>query len=413
MVSIATKFNNAAAAANAQLHAAANAAGNGIKKAGNILVSPIIQREVFADVRKGVDSLYKKISTGANNANKTMETKGETVLHSSIKAMKEYKATPIVIKETDSTNKKGAKKLVNSLKNFHERVIVQGENISQKAGKGAHSLTSLILYPIRFVAKLLQVEVAGALIQNSIALAVGFAVRGIVLALSQLAHIAPYAATAAVIGGVGAALTALAVKVSPLAAIAVGIGFVLIGQQAQIAVLSNDVNKLANVIRADRQKTSDSTLSAKIKKLASNLAKGITVPASFAAKNKGKAATAALISAALLYGYAYGVPPVISETAGNISSYLASFFKPAIESTITASHIAENFQTATGKVVTEEGKNQLNNLLVKGTNKIASMEAASILKNGSLKTALAIFPKAPDYTYIASKLNAFKSALTA
>ncbi|NGX27158.1 MAG: hypothetical protein K940chlam6_01091, partial [Chlamydiae bacterium] len=66
----------------------------------------------------------------------------------------------------------------------------------------------------------------------------------------------------------------------------------------------------------------------------------------------GKAATAALISAALLYGYAYGAPTIVSETASNIGSYLASFFNPAAN------------------------------------------PAAKVVKN------------APDYTYIASKANA-------
>ncbi len=221
--------------------AKAKAAG---KAAGAFALNTEAQREGFGKVGDGVSKLYEEVAYNANMANWRLETKGEETLRTPIKRMQDYKASPIEIKNTDSSTTQFAKKVANKVKDYHQVITVKGEEYSRIAGDKAHALTSLALYPIRFVAKLLQVEIAGKLIQNSIALAVGFAVRGLVLAMTQLAHLAPYAAAGAVVAGIGAGLVALA-KVSLPAAIAAGIGLLLVGQQAQMYSLGKDVHSLS------------------------------------------------------------------------------------------------------------------------------------------------------------------------
>jgi len=212
--------------------------------AGKFALSTEQQREGFDKVSARISDFYTDVAICAHLNNAKLENQGERTLRTPIKGMQDYKASPIEIKNTDSGTTKFAKQVANKVKAYHEVITVKGEAYSRVAGDKAHALTSLALSPIRFVAKLLQVEIAGRLIQNSIALAVGFAVRGLVLAMTQLGHLAPYAVAAAVVGGIGAGLVALA-KVSLPAAIAAGIGLILVGQQTQMYSLGKDVHGLS------------------------------------------------------------------------------------------------------------------------------------------------------------------------
>lgn len=265
-------LNKASNGLNAAFEGAKKVAGisyNAGKQGVQIVTSPVLQREkVFSKVRGGIDYAYSQISEKSNKLNKFLENEAENALKAPIKGMKELKLKRFEINETDSKNQVAVKKFANNVIKYHEDVAHFGEAFSRNVGEKVHGLVEFALSPIRFIAKTLQIEVAGALIQNSIALAVGFAVRGIVLALSQLGHLVPYIAAAAVIGGVAAALAALAIKVSPLVALGVGLGLILLGQQAQIAILSNEVNDLANQIRADKKLAAEKEAQAKEDKAA-------------------------------------------------------------------------------------------------------------------------------------------------
>ncbi len=95
--------------------------------------------------------------------------------------------------------------LKSKLGNFHKNVVIKGEEYSREAGSRAHLATRKFLTPIRNGAKLINRENIGATIQNSVALAIGFLVRGILFILSQLGHLRTPAAAVGI--GVAAAAT--------------------------------------------------------------------------------------------------------------------------------------------------------------------------------------------------------------
>lgn len=339
-----------------------------LNNVGNFFSKPTVQRKALDEnVNKGVDTVYSAISKQANKFNQFLINTIEDRLN---KPVFEANFKRITIKEDESSNKIGLKKTANKIINFHEKVINVGGKIAHETGYQVRSLVYVALEPIRFVAKLLQVKVAGEILTNSISLAVGYAVRAAVFAASQLGHLVPYAAAIGMIGGVGASLAALSIQVSPLVALGAGMGLILLAQQAQIAILSKEVGNQTDAIRSmqrqafkERQAAAEAaqnTLSAKAKRLAANAYQS-------AANNKGKIAIGAAITAGAIAGgaaaYQYGLPTFATEAYNKASAYAADAANAVSESanrayTQTSTAVKGAFDSANNYVESLEIKNR-------------------------------------------------------
>ena len=328
---------------------AATGVGRGVKNGALALASgiqdiisfntdPSTQKKNEAALRSRVNRVYDEISVVTNRANTHLEgtqTGAIATLNSPINGMKGFRFNNLQVGKYDG----GMTVVAKRLGNYHQNIIVDGEAISRKAGALTHALTRAALSPVRLVAKLLQIEVAGALVQNSVALAVGFAVRGIVLALTQtIGHIAPYAITAAALAAAGAALAALAVKVSPFASVAVVLGLAVVIQQIQIAILGK--NQLELMQQSDRQSAQLATLTQPsiLGRAATAAKNGVVSVASTANNNKGKIALAAGLAVTVAAAYYIG-PSALSAARGMFSaagSATAPFIGPALPTSTLA-----------------------------------------------------------------------------
>jgi len=333
------KLDTAAASVGAGFKAAGNGIKNGasnvahgVGRAAEILGDANQQRQVAAKVGKGVDTAYTAISTGLGKANTAMETKGEAALKAPITGLSKMNIAHVPV--TGSSAQKAKATIRNGAASYHTFVAKTGEEYSRSMGSAAHALTSAILSPIRFVAKLLQVEVAGAMIQNSIALAVGFAVRGIVLAATQVAHAVPYAIGIVALGAaaVGIALggKALVATIGVTAAILGAVYLVdKIFTGGVILALRKKVNALAG--QQPQTATATPTLASKAKAAAAKLAHVATAPVRVVSRHPKKAALAATTAGLAAGAYFYGVPSVVTDTvstaagvAGKYVGYLTS-----------------------------------------------------------------------------------------
>lgn len=316
--------------------------GNGALKVGNdaaALAGLHGAKDQRAQVEKAgqrVDAIYSAIGQKAHQANAAMEKKGENALSAPIAKMQSFNIAPVAVTGTKGQQAKA--KVRNGLAKYHTIVAREGEALSRQHGELAHSIASAVLSPIRFVARLLQVEVAGALIQNSIALAVGFAVRGIVLGMTQLGHLVPYITAAAVATGIGAAVY---FGGSALVG-AVGITFAVLGTLyaidklvtgGVILNLNKKVKALAGQAAANPAHTAGSTVLGYAKAGAKKLANVATAPVRLVARNPKKSAALATAAAIGAAGYFYGVPPVVSETFSNLARYFG--FAPSLEQVAT------------------------------------------------------------------------------
>jgi len=299
---------------------------NGVVKAagftGEVITDPNTQQRVEQGFRGVIDTAYGKISQLSNRAVNTMENKGVDALRAPIVAMQDLNIRRLDIREDMSSNSKSLRAAANAVITYHENVIKVSESTSRAAGDKTHAIARLAMTPVRFAAKILQIESAGAMIQNAVALAAGFAVRGIVLTLGQLGHVLPYAAAAAVVGGAGLALAALAVKVSPLVAVGVAaaltIGLIVVAQQAQIIQLGKRIDSLTNVLRQKDQVTQQSDE----KSLKGRLKAALDT----AAKHKKEIAAAVVLATLGVVGYQYGEDAVKLATpyVKDASEYVAN-----------------------------------------------------------------------------------------
>lgn len=327
---VSTKLQNAAAAVK-----------NGVFNAAEFLVDAPKQRAGYDKVSKGIDTVYSAISNKAHALNAAIVNQGDKFLN----APAQVKFGRYTINEEEPSNKIALKNTANKIINFHEKVINVGSTVALKAGHQAQGLVHQVLTPIRFIAKLLQIEVAGKIIANSVALAVGYAVRGIVFAATQLGHIVPYALVGGIVGGTVFGLIAVAAKVSPLVALGIGLGLILLGQQAQIAILGKEVGNQTDAIRAmQRQAVNEkkeaavkaadaaqNAFSAKAKRFANAaFEKGVKAPLNYANNNRVKTGIAAGITAAVIVGgvagYYYGLPTFVTD-AYNKAGELATAAK--------------------------------------------------------------------------------------
>lgn len=305
MVSIGDKFNAFGAAVQAKAAQAGNAVAKGARFTGSLFTSPDTQQKVEQGFRDKVNSAYSTVSGLANRGVQAMENEGVATLRAPIKGMSELNLRRLDIRQDMSSNSKALRNVANKMINYHENVVKASEKASRIAGDRTHAFVRLALTPIRFVAKILQIESAGALIQNSIALAAGFIVRGIVMTTMQLGHVLPYAVAGAIAGGIGLGIAALAIKVSPLAAFGVALALVLIAQQAQIITLGKKVDGLTNALRRQAQQQNQPSRLRLILNSALN-----TI-----AKNKGKVAAGVALGVLGTLGYFYG---------GDAAKYIAS-----------------------------------------------------------------------------------------
>lgn len=325
----------------ASVGAGFKAAGNGIKngasnvahgvvKAAEVLGDAKQQRQVAAKVNNGVDGIYTFIGTALTSANTTMETKGEAALAAPITGLSKMNIAHVPV--TGSSAQKAKATVRNGLANYHTFVAKAGEGYSRSMGQAAHALTSALLSPIRFVAKLLQMEVAGAMIQNSIALAVGFAVRGIVLAATQATHAVPYALGIAALGAaaVGIALggKALVATIGVTAAILGAVYLVdKIFTGGVILALRKKVNALAG--QQAQPASATPTLASKAKAAAAKLAHAATAPVRVVSRHPKKAALGFTTAGLAAGAYFYGVPTVVTESFSNLARYFG--FAPSLE----------------------------------------------------------------------------------
>lgn len=409
MTTIAAKFNafgadlkNAAQAAKDAAQNAALQAKNGFVKAagftGSVITDPNTQQKVEQGFRSAVDTAYGAASSFTNKAVAKMENEGVNALRTPIEAMKDLNIARLDIREDMSSNSKALRNTANKLIGYHENVIKASENVSRKAGDKTHAIVRLALTPIRFVAKILQIESVGAMIQNSVALAAGFIVRGLVMSIMQLGHVLPYAAAAAVVGGAAFGLAALAVHVSPLAAVGVGIGLVLMAQQAQILTLGKKVDALTNAIRSNNQAAQQSNTSALRNKLSSILA--------FLGKNKGKIAAGIAVGTAGIASYYFGGKAVELATpyARDAANYVADTqaYQTASEYTTSAYKATSEFVAPYAATVSEKAGEAAT--AVSGFAQSVASRVVDLF--GTAKTAV------PESTFIGSKAYAAEFART-
>lgn len=314
MPTISNHLQAAQAAVGAVVSPVAKAAGKGAVKVANIFTHAPEQRQALDGVHSGVDSLYARISTLAHTANDAMENQGETLLRSPIKGMREHTFTPYAIKEDMTAGQKSIRGLANSLGNYHQGIVRGGESISRHLGDRAHGLTRFALTPIRFIAQLLRIEVAGSMIQNAIALTVGSVVRATALAVSQLAHALPYIATAAVIGATGLGLAALAIFVNPLAAVGLGVGLAMLAQQVQLSFMSRDINDVKKAMKEEKKQPEAQP---------SMVRQALNT----AYEHKGKIALAASAAALGAGVYHYGIPAQVTDAIKQAGDYFTGLFK--------------------------------------------------------------------------------------
>ncbi|NGX27156.1 MAG: hypothetical protein K940chlam6_01089 [Chlamydiae bacterium] len=280
-------------------------------------------------------------------------------------------------------NAKGLKGKVKAIANDYDVFFKKLDGVSIIAGEKTYEGTKHFLNVI--TGSRISRSRVGRIIQEGVATLVGGAIRIAIKVVEYFMRLLPYLTIAAALafGAYKGVLAMIALYVASKAVFGVVASATAIIAALLIdrGIVQYQINKLSKKISGFQKDFRNSKV---VQSVGKSFAQKVKEFTGFFGKHKGKAFTTIVLSGALLLGYAYSDHPIVTETAKNMGSYFADFFKPAaIEPTITASYIVGNFQKATGKVVTEEGKNQLNNLLVNGTDKIASIEAARILTKGS------------------------------
>jgi hypothetical protein len=207
----------------------------------SLFTSPQMQQKVEQGFRDKLNWAYSTISQ--------LTDKGVAALRAPIKAMHNLNLPRIAIRDNMSRNSEAFHDFANKMISYHENVIKASEKIARITGDKTHAFVCLALNPVRFVVKILRIESVGAFIQNSIALVVGFIVRGIVMTTMQLGHALPYAVSGGIASALVIGIAVLAIKVSPLAALGVTFALILSGQQAQIIEHDKSVDLLAKVAK--------------------------------------------------------------------------------------------------------------------------------------------------------------------
>lgn len=200
--------------------------------------------------------------------------------------------------------------LKSKLGNFHKQVVIKGEEFSRNAGSAAHLATRKFLTPIRNGAKLINRENIGATIQNSIALAIGFLVRGILFILSQFGHLRTPAAA------VGIGIAAAATVVLPQGLAIVGL--------VQNKKLREQVADLTKEVKNLKKAAAPAVVEAPV----AQSGKKIVL----------KATLGTALAAALTYG-ALQVPALAAKVAANVNFQTALATARSFV-TIAARHIA-------------------------------------------------------------------------
>ncbi|MDN3506342.1 MAG: hypothetical protein P0S96_03835 [Simkaniaceae bacterium] len=335
MTTIAHKLNAAAASVGAGFQAAGNSIKNGASKVAHgvertltVLGDAKEQRQVAAKIDQGVDKAYTAISTTVDSANTTMQTKGEGALAAPIKGLSQMNIAHVPVKGTSA--QKGRATVRNGLASYHNFVAKGGEAYSRGMGRSAHAATNALLEVVRLPMKLIGLEKAGRLVQNALALAVGFAVRGITLAATQLAHALPYALGVAALGA-----AAVGIYFGGTALVgAVGITFAVLGTLYAIDKLITggvilNLNKKVKQLAAQTGATAPVSTGNPVVNAAKAAAHTAAAPVRLVARHPKKSAALAATTAAGAAAYFYGVPPAVSETLAKVGAHLASFLPKA------------------------------------------------------------------------------------
>ncbi|NGX39094.1 MAG: hypothetical protein KR126chlam1_00414 [Chlamydiae bacterium] len=188
-----------------------------------------------------VTDTASRANSAVGNAVTSMESVAENKLNGSYAKMSEFSIAKIQPRVSDTDSRVSYLKARNAMARVHETIVTKGESLSRKAGYFSYKAVRLALTPLSFFN-------VGAALREAVALSVGFAVRGVFTALSQLAHVVPYAAVAAGATAAGLGFYALA-KASPLAGVAVAGAVMLVALQAQVAHLANKAHQTKNDVR--------------------------------------------------------------------------------------------------------------------------------------------------------------------
>lgn len=368
MVSLTSIKNDVAAAA----AKAASSVKNGVVGAGKLLGNQSTQDRVNEAISISAENFRAGVAGYANDAIRFLNEDGVKVLQAPVKSMSEFSAKRLVVNKEDYVVAKGYKNTRNVYAATHEGIIRGGEMISRVAGDRINALVRLPFIPVTALLKfvgLTQIAKGIELVGNAFALAVGFIARGIILALSQLAHFA--------------LLAVEAVNVAVVVALAIAIGFIA----HQTGFISGYLFKENNDIKKELKAMQENSLVNRVKDLAGFVANGASAVAAKAYKNKGKIALAALAAA----GYNFGAYGAVSKAVAN---YFAPAAAPAILSDIfgnystcpapaAASEIANNFEAAKGVVLIPAALAGLKQIASGSSTGIASQDAAKLLINGS------------------------------
>lgn len=315
----------------ANLKAAGQHVVDGMKFVGKLPVDDSAQRTFEGNYRAGVDLIYNGVSQATQKTVNFLENDAVAILRKPIGTAKisRFNINP----ETMTESQVSIRKVGNAIKAYHEKVTNGVEKAAVTAGDKAHAFTRLILEPVRFVTKLLQMENLGAIIQNSIALVVGFVVRAIVSTVGQIVgHVAPYALVGGALAASGFGIAALA-KVSIFAAFAVVQGLIDISLFGAIANLKGKVESLTHELKQSRKSSVNKTIGT-VKQAAKKIAAQLN-------KHKGKVALATVFGTAAVLGYTnsdkvielaktgYDKLPSIQELKGAVKPYTPEFIANA------------------------------------------------------------------------------------
>ncbi len=362
MVSLTSIKNNVAAAA----ASAASGVKNGVVGTGKLLGNQDTQNRVNAMIADKADGFRASVAGQANSAIRFLNETGVETLKAPLKSMQNFSIERLATNKEDNGLQVAYKNTRNFFAAGHEKTIRGGEKISRIAGDQINALARVPFIPVVGLLKLVgltQIAKGVELIGNAVALAAGFAVRGAILAVSQLAHFA--------------ILAVETVTVATVTAVAITTGVVALG----LMKVFGDVLTLY-LLREDRRNKAeikdmkDNTLMNRAKAFVGTVASNIGAVAAKAYENKGKIATATATGAAAIAAHQYGLGNIVSA----IGSYFAAPTAPVVAS---AANVVSRFEGARGVVVNPAAIAGLNQLMTQGSTGIASQDAARLLINGS------------------------------